>query len=116
MIAAPVNPAKKMEEMRPRFLGNRLEMCSCARLKHMPPPPRRITPGLRALKLECVLEHPRRIKPVTFSVVPASMKQSAQNRSERGASVRRRRMGTPGDEMHHPDRCWTKQSLTLMNR
>ena len=110
MIAAPVNPAKKMEEMRPRFLGNRLEMCNWARLKHMPPPPNRITPGRRALKLECVLEQPRRIKPVTFSVVPASMKQSVQNRtglnSEPVSDVK---------EWEHQRMTWITQTVAGLN-
>lgn len=61
-----------MEEISPRFRGNRFDMCSCAKLKHIPPPPRRITPGRRALKLECVFEQPNKIRAVTFRVEPAN--------------------------------------------
>ena len=70
MIAQPVNPARKMEEMRPLLRGNKFVMCSCERWKHMPPAPRSTVPACRALKC-LVLEKPSRKSAVILRQVPA---------------------------------------------
>ena len=50
MMAQPVKPARKMDEMRPRLRGNRLVMCSWDRWKHIPPAPKMTAPAGSALK------------------------------------------------------------------
>ncbi len=73
MMAHPVKPARKIEDIRPLLLGNKFVMCNCDKWKHMPPAPKMTAPGGRALK-PLVLEQPRRMRAVMLSVVPAPVK------------------------------------------
>jgi len=70
MMADPVKPARKMEEMSPRRRGYKLVMCSWDRWKHMPPAPSSTAPAGSALK-PLVLEHPSRMRAVMFTREPA---------------------------------------------
>jgi len=70
MMAEPVKPARKMEEMRPRRRGYRLVMWSWERWKHMPPAPKSTAPAGRPLKA-FVLEQPSRMRAVMFVNDPA---------------------------------------------
>ena len=78
MMAQPVNPARKMEEMRPRRRGNKFVMCSCERWKHMPPAPRSTVPACRALKC-LVFEKPSRKSAVMLRQVPAEVISTCGN-------------------------------------
>lgn len=68
----PVNPATKTAVSIPRFLGYSAEACIWAKWKVMPPSPRKMEAGMKALGPED-WDTPNRIRPRMLSRLPAEV-------------------------------------------